>query len=116
MKKIEFLYFEGCPSYIEALENLKPVLHEENIDAELELINVDSPEKAAQVGFYGSPSIRIDGVDMEGQTGDFGYSCRIYEINGHSTGMPDKEYIREKLLSQEKEVVPSGASCDSCCG
>ena len=115
MNKIEFLYFEGCPSYIEALENLKQVLQEEDVDAVLELINVDSFEKTAKVGFYGSPSIRIDGLDMEGQTGDFSYSCRIYEINGKSTGLPGKDYIREKLLSQEKEVFSSSTNSNSCC-
>ncbi|MFQ5584662.1 MAG: hypothetical protein ACE5GL_09530 [Calditrichia bacterium] len=117
MKKIEFLYFDGCPSWKEALANLKKVLQEEHIEAELELINVDSPEKAAEVGFFGSPSIQVDGVDMEGRTGDFSYSCRIYEINGRSTGLPDKQYIRERLLGEEKEVVSIDVDAcdDSCC-
>lgn len=97
MKKIEFLYFEGCPSYNKALENLKAALVEENIEAEVELIHVDSPEEAEKFGFYGSPSIRVDGVDLEGKRGEYSYSCRIYEIDSLSTGIPTKEFIREKL-------------------
>jgi len=97
MKKIEFLYFEGCPSYNKALENLKTVLVEENIEAAVELIHVDSPEDAEKFEFYGSPSIRVNGVDLEGKRGEHSYSCRIYEIDGLSTGIPTKEFIREKL-------------------
>jgi hypothetical protein len=99
MKKIEFLYFEGCPSYKKALENLRAALAEDNIEAEIKLIRVDSPEKAEALGFYGSPSIRVDGVDLEGKRGEYNYSCRIYEIKGQSTGVPTKEYIREKLFA-----------------
>jgi len=99
MKKIEFLYFEGCPSYKKALDNLKAVLAEEKIKAAVELIHVDSPEDAEKFGFYGSPSIRVDGVDLEGKRGEYSYACRIYEIDGLSTGIPTKEYIRGRLFA-----------------
>lgn len=98
MKKIEFLYFENCPSYIATLENLKTVLEEENIDVDLELVNVDSPEKAFEVGFFGSPSIRIDGVDLEGRNNKPSFSCRIYSIDDIITGIPTKRFIREQLF------------------
>ncbi len=102
MKKIEFFYFEGCPSYKKALDHLKEIINEENIEADLELIRVDSPEDAQKVGFQGSPSIKIDGQDMEGKEGGISFTCRIYNIDGALTGIPSKEYIREKILKQEK--------------
>jgi hypothetical protein len=98
MKMIEFLYFEGCPSYEETLRNLKEILAEENIDANLNLIAIRSPEESESKGFYGSPSIRIDGIDLEAMTGKYSYSCRIYKIEGQTTGVPTKEYIRKRLL------------------
>lgn len=101
MKKIELLYFEGCPSYKTALENLKAVLADEKIEAELQLINVDSPEKAEMLKFFGSPSIRVNGVDFEGKTGAYRYSCRIFTIDGQLSRVPTKKYIRERLLSNE---------------
>ena len=63
MTKIEFFYFEGCPSYKPTLDHLKEVIDEANIDANLELVLVESPEDAQKVGFQGSPSIKVNGVD-----------------------------------------------------
>lgn len=114
--KIEFLYFEGCPSYKEALANLKAALAEAGVAEEPELVNVGSPEEAAEVGFYGSPSIRVDGEDLEGRTGDPIYSCRIYEIDGKQTGVPGKDYIRDLLLKRpEKKLTGSGNGDCACC-
>ncbi len=113
--KIEFLYFEGCPSYKEALDNLKAALAEAGIDAEVELLNVETPEKAEGLGFYGSPSIRVDGVDLEGRQGDPIYSCRIYEVGGRQTGAPGKDYIRKLLTNRPgeagKQNKNGGCSC-----
>jgi hypothetical protein len=97
MKKIELLYFESCPLYKQALENLRAVLAENHIDAEIELINVDSPDKTEGLGFYGSPSIRINGVDLEEKDGKYTYACRMYTINGQQVGVPTIDYIQERL-------------------
>ncbi len=102
MTKIEFLYFEGCPSYKKALDYLKEIIDEEKIDAKIELVLVESPEDAQEVGFQGSPSIKINGEDMEGKQNGYSFTCRIYNIDGALTGIPSKEYIREKILKQEK--------------
>ncbi len=58
---IEFYYFEGCPSYKKALDHLNEIINEENIEADLELIRVDSPEDGQKAGFQGSPSINRQG-------------------------------------------------------
>lgn len=99
MNKIELLYFESCPLYKQALENLRAVLAMNNIDTEVELINVDSPDKTETLGFYGSPSIRINGVDLEEKDGDYTYACRMYTINGQTTGVPTEEYILDRMKS-----------------
>jgi hypothetical protein len=97
--RIEFLYFsEGCPSYKQALANLKAALRETHSRADLVLINVNSPEKAEQVGFQGSPSIRINGQDLEGRNQGSSYSCRLYRIDGKATPIPSKDFIEKKLL------------------
>lgn len=94
---IEFLYFKSCPAHKQAIANLKTALRESRIQATLKLIAVESPERAAEVGFQGSPSIRIDGKDLEGKNDGVSYSCRIYKIGGKMIGVPTKEYISEKL-------------------
>ena len=95
--KVEFLYFKSCPSHKKALDNLKAALRETHTKAELVLIHVDSPEKAEKVGFQGSPSIRINGEDLEGRNDAPNYSCRLYHVNGKPTLIPGKERIIEKL-------------------
>lgn len=95
--KVEFLYFKSCPGHKQALFNLKAVLAESKIKADLQLINVASETQAAKVGFQGSPSIRVNGKDIDGRNEGYSYSCRIYQINGRITPMPTKEFIQEKL-------------------
>jgi hypothetical protein len=102
MMKIEFYYFKSCPSYKVALDHLKEIINEENIEAHLELIRVDSPEDAQKVGFQGSPSIKINGQDIEGKQNGYSFTCRIYNVDGALTGIPSKKYIRKKILKQKK--------------
>lgn len=97
MKKIEFLYFEGCPSYKDALKNLKDALFQEGIYMDIELINVESLEMAEKFSFQGSPSVRFDGRDIENRNEGYSYSCRIYTINGEKTGIPTKKFFLEKI-------------------
>jgi hypothetical protein len=99
--KVEFLYFKSCPSHKQALENLKAALRESHTNADLVLINVDSEQKAQKVDFQGSPSIRINGKDLEGRNEGSNYSCRLYRINGKPTTVPSKEYILEKLAAEK---------------
>lgn len=95
--KVEFLYFDSCPSHKQTLENLKAALRETRTKAELVLIKVDSPEEAESMGFQGSPSIRINGKDLEGRNDGVAFSCRLYNIGGKTTLIPSKEYIEGKL-------------------
>src|SRR5687767_3301890 len=80
--KIEILYFDSCPSYKDAIANVKAVLKEKNLQADFRLIKVEDQEKAEKVGFQGSPSIRINGKDVEGKDEGFSFSCRLYSVNG----------------------------------
>lgn len=95
--KVEFLYFKSCPGHKQALLNLKAALQDSKINAELVLINVTSEAQAAKVGFQGSPSIRVNGKDLDGRNEGHSYGCRIYQSAGKITPTPSKEFIREKL-------------------
>ena len=61
--KVELLWWEGCPSYPETLEDLTRVLRDEGVDAEVDLVEVESDEQAHRERFPGSPTIRLDGED-----------------------------------------------------
>ncbi|MCI0421820.1 MAG: DUF2703 domain-containing protein [Acidobacteria bacterium] len=114
--KIELLYFDGCPSYEHALRNLREVIADEGLEASVELINVTSAEDAERLRFLGSPTIQVDGVDLEGpgavKTG-IGFGCRVYEDGGQMRGWPSKEQIRAALKGRFQQTAP--LSSDSCC-
>jgi len=95
--KVEFLYFKSCPGHKQALANLRAALEGSKIKAHLVLINVTSEAQAAKVGFQGSPSIRVNGKDLDGRNEGHSYGCRIYQVGGKITPTPTKEFIQEKL-------------------
>ena len=108
--KVEFLYFKSCPGHKQALVNLKAALRESKISGDLVLINVTTEAQAAQVGFQGSPSIRVNGKDLDGRNEGYSYGCRIYEVGGKITPTPTKEFIQEKLMKLGLGATGGGAS------
>jgi hypothetical protein len=97
--KIELLFFDGCPTYKQALANIKAALKEKNLQADVVLINVKTEAIAEKVGFQGSPSVRINGKDIEGRDEGFNFSCRLYSVNGKPATAPGKEMILAKIDS-----------------
>lgn len=101
MITIDILYDEGCTHYPKAITYVKEVLAEEGIDATVNEINVSSEEEAQRHGFVGSPTIRINGEDVESeaeqQRGHTRGSCRIYHYQGQLYVTPRKESIRSAL-------------------
>jgi hypothetical protein len=98
--KVELLWWEGCPSHPEALEDLERVLRDEGVDAEVELVEVESDEQAHRERFPGSPTIRLDGEDaiapVEGEP--FSLTCRVYRLrDGRISPTPDPEDLRDAV-------------------
>ena len=95
--KVEILYFSGCPNHAPAVAQVREVLKEEGADAELVETEINDPVTAQSVGFLGSPTIRIDGQDVEPSArslGMFGLTCRTYVAGGQRIGVPPPEWIR----------------------
>jgi len=99
--RVEFLYWEDCPSYAQALLRLREVVAEEGVNSEVEVIRVDTEDQAQQLRFLGSPTIRFDDVDMAPPVDQsYGLSCRVYLTDdGRVTPLPSKEMIRRALRS-----------------
>jgi hypothetical protein len=98
--KIELLYWEGCPSHPEALALLQEVLAERGLDASVELREVQSDEEAQELHFPGSPTIRVDGhdVDPAGADSPPALTCRIYHLaDGRVSPVPSREQLEEAL-------------------
>ena len=106
--EFELLYFEGCPSWHQALENLKQALRAEGFDLDVALVLVEGDAHARELKFQGSPSIRMSGRDLfPEQPGPYGLTCRVYHTDAGVTGWPTVWMLRERLgqLRQSKTPV-----------
>jgi hypothetical protein len=98
--RVELLWWEGCPSHPETLEDLRGALVEEGVAAEVEMVEVESDEQARRERFPGSPTIRLDGEDAfpADPAEPFSLTCRIYRLrDGRVSPTPDPEDIRDAL-------------------
>lgn len=107
--KIEFLFWEDCPSHPQAMERLREVMAELGVDVVIEQIEVLTDEDAERLKFPGSPTIRIDGVDIDPagamQMGA-ALTCRVYRLeDGRFSPVPSKEMIRQALVGNPKSTT-----------
>lgn len=104
--KIEVLYFNGCPSYPKTVEQIKKVLKEKHVNVAIETMAVETHEEAVTRRFLGSPTIRVNGLDVEIQSRgreDFGLKCRLYGNGERLVGIPDAKLIREAIRECQKK-------------
>ena len=99
MEKVELLYSSDCPSYQPTLELLRAVLAEERLDLDVHSLQIDTIEEARRQRFSGSPTIRLDGRDIEGaMIPPVGLTCRTYlSPDGTMSPVPGKEAIRKAV-------------------
>ena len=98
--RIELLYFDGCPNHEAFMPQLRTLLDEAGIDEEVHLVRVESEDEAQAVGFLGSPSLRLDGKDVEpgaAERSDFGLKCRLYQTPVGLSGTPPQELVLAAL-------------------
>jgi hypothetical protein len=101
MPRIELLYWDGCPSHPQALRELRAALREiGHEDAPVALRQIETEGQAAAERFVGSPTLRVDGVDIAPAPADepTGLTCRLYRRrDGRASPTPDPDDLREAL-------------------
>jgi hypothetical protein len=93
--KIEVLYFRGCPNHSCAAERVRAVLQQEGVSGDVSEIEVQDESAAKALAFPGSPTIRVNGVDIElaaRGAAEVGFACRLYP-----GGLPSEEMINAAL-------------------
>lgn len=105
--KVEFLWWRDCPSWERALAELREALAESGLDpGAVELIEIESEADAVRAGFVGSPTIRIDGADLQPPpSGERpGLACRVYRRrDGRPSPLPDPDDLRAALAAAPTE-------------
>jgi len=94
---ITLLYFDDCPNWQVTDQRLAPIAAE-RADVMVTRHRVETLEEAERVGFHGSPSILVDGVDLFPEPGaGVGLSCRVYRTPEGLSGAPTVEQLRAAL-------------------
>ena len=100
---VSLLYFDDCPNWTIAAQRLDAIAAE-SPGVVVSHRRVETLEDAERLGFHGSPSILVDGVDVfAGPGSSVGLSCRIYWTPDGMAGVPSLEQLRGALgLSREE--------------
>jgi hypothetical protein len=98
--RIEVLYFDGCPNHETLLPRLREILAREGISTEIDLRRITDDEAAQRERFLGSPTVRVNGRDVEPEAErrtDYGLKCRLYRTPTGLSGQPPQEWLRAAL-------------------
>lgn len=106
--KIEVFYVPDCPHHAPAVELLRAVLLAEGVRTEINEVAVTDTKTAEEFRFLGSPTIRINGRDIAGESHppiSFALACRMYS-GTREAGVPPLEMmqraVREALVGEKK--------------
>jgi hypothetical protein len=103
--KIEILYFESCPNYQDARVLVERVSGELGISPEIRILEITNDETAQRLRFLGSPTIRVEGNDIEPGADahdQFMLACRVYQHDSGFSGLPDERWLRDALTHDGK--------------
>ena len=104
------LYFEGCPSTDAFLPRLRTLVARVGAEDQLELRRVETIDAAERERFLGSPSVRVDGRDIEPGADDridFGMKCRLYGTTSGIRGEPPEEWVLAALGPPAADIDPA---------
>lgn len=123
---IEVLYFDGCPNHEAFLPHLTDLLQNHGIAVPLTLIRIDSDADAQAHRFLGSPTVRVNGRDVEPGAverdsdevrdggGPYGVQCRLYppgDGTGRASGTPHDQWILDALIHNPAPGTPPSPQC-----
>lgn len=107
---VEFLFWEGCPSHPKAPAELRAAMSELGLDqADISLREIRNETDAERERFVGSPTIRVDGVDIQQSENEpYGLSCRVYHRrDGRISPTPDPSDVRDALVAAQAKRTPT---------
>jgi len=101
---VELLYFDGCPNLEVARAQLQAALVNCGATTRVELVRMTGDATAQAMKFLGSPSVRINGRDVDPDaeaSRDFGLQCRVYTTSAGLQGTPPKEWITAAIVAAQ---------------
>lgn len=116
-KHVDVLVFDGCPNIDVALERARAAVVIAKIPADVRLVHVENDNEAKRLRFLGSPTVRVDGIDIDPTAknrNDFALQCRVYAVRGRLEGAPPVEWIAGALRGEDARDATSVDRCAPC--
>jgi hypothetical protein len=110
--RVEILARRDCPSRDLAISLVDEAIFATGIPARVELVDVVTDEQARRRRFLGSPTVRVDGRDVDpwaDRRTDYSLSCRIYRTERGLAGGPEVSWIGAALVAAAELSAAAGA-------
>jgi hypothetical protein len=101
---IEVLSFPGCPHRDAAIALAARVCAQLGGAAEVRVVDIPDQPAAEQARFLGSPTIRVDGRDIEPgaeRLQEYVHACRLYQVGHSLRGLPEEDWLRQALRTAQ---------------
>jgi hypothetical protein len=105
---VEVLVVSGCPGTELAIARIRQATEALNIETNLRFVTIDDEQQARALGFVGSPTVRVEGIDVEAEAivgRPTGLSCRLYGGDGLVERAPPLELIQAALAKSAPLVA-----------
>src|SRR5438128_2658423 len=99
---VDLLYFAGCPNHEPTRSLVQTILADSGIEADIREIEITDEIDAQAHKILGSPTVRVDGVDVEPSASAlkrFGLMCRVYREGTSTGGIPTRNMLVHALES-----------------
>lgn len=103
---LELLYLDGCPNHDATANLVRSVLAAEGVAAEMRQILIRNHQDAEAYGFPGSPTVRVNGRDIENVASDrfgVGFACRTYVVDGKPQGVPPRSLVETAVRAAREQ-------------
>ena len=101
--QIQLLWFSDCPNHEAVRAVLREMRERLAHGSTLEDIDAGDPAVAERFRFPGSPTVRVDGIDVAPgfeDPGDYTPRCRLYRTSRGLGGQPDPAWIEQALSAE----------------
>jgi hypothetical protein len=98
--RVDILFVEHCPNHEPARALVERIAGELQVEADIRAIEVRALAQAQELSFLGSPTIRVDGGDVEpgaDRRRDFTLACRVYPGPARPCRAACEAWVREAL-------------------
>ena len=110
-REVALLWFSDCANHAAAHRMLEEAIAEVAPGTPIRDVDATDPVLAQRLRFPGSPTIRVDGRDVDpnyADSGDYTPRCRLYRTNAGLRGLPERRWITDALQTAVGDRVPRG--------